>query len=184
MAIVTDVDLVATALWPQGDIRDPLGVWGARLIQVGDATGGSVKANIRAPAVIAGAYIYTAYSAQISNLSQVALTFIKCRLLTNWPDVDPVNEGVQGYGSNITRALKGDAEFTAPISGPDAPLINASDRFILLFDPRPVVGAFTIIELELGFNPDGVSVAFEAWGYYWDRSVMNAPGGLRHPGSA
>jgi len=183
MAIATFVDLVATAMWPQGDVRDPLGVWGARLIQVGDATGGSIKANIQAPAIIAGAYIYTAYSAQISNLTQVALTLVKMRLLTNWPDVDPVNAGVQGYGSNIVLPLAGDAEFTAPISGPSAPLIQPADRYILLFDPRPVAGAFTIMELELGFNPDGVSVAFEAWGYYWDRSVMQAPGGLRHPGS-
>ncbi len=184
MAISTGADLIATALWPQGDIRDPLGVWGARLIVTGDATGGSIKVGVNAPARIAGAYIYTAYSAQVANLAQVALTLIKMRLLTNWPDVDGVNAGVQGYASMIVLPLTGDADFTAPISGPSASLIQPADRYILLFDPRPVAGAFTIMELELGFNPDGIEVSFEAWGYYWDRSVLQAPGGLRHPGAS
>jgi len=183
MAIDLTFDIVPTAQWPQGDARDPLGVWGGRAIITQDASGGSVKANFQAPLTIAGAYVYTCYSAQISNLSAAVAIIIKCRLLTNWPDVDPVNIGVQGYGSNISRTTLGDADFTAPLSGPNDPLVTPNDRYLLLFDPRPVAGAFTIVELEYGVNVDTQIAAFECWGYYWDRAVLQTPGGPRHPGS-
>jgi len=183
MAISTTVDLVATALWPQGDARDPLGVWGARNIEVGDASGGSVKTTIQAPESIAGAFIYTCYSAFASTLTPESASQIKLRLLTNWPDVDPINPGVQGYGSIVVSTQDFGTEFTAPKSGPPQSMIGAADRFVLLFDPRPVVGAFAILELELDENTLARQYAFEAWGYYWDRQVMNTPGGPRHPGA-
>jgi len=184
MAIDLSVGLLAHQLWPQGDIRDPLGVWGSRQIVVGDASGGSIKVATEAPVTIAGAFLYTCYSAVvvISDAGQVSTQPIKLRLLTNWPDVG-APAGVQGYGSMIVVPMNGDAQFTGPSVGPSQPLIQPADRFILLFDPRPVAGAFNILELEFGLNTDGLSHTFEAWGYYWDRSVLQAPGGPRHPGS-
>ncbi|KKL17299.1 hypothetical protein LCGC14_2486920, partial [marine sediment metagenome] len=59
-----------------------------------------------------------------------------------------------------------------------------NDRFILIFDPRQGAGVLNMIELEMGVNVNTDTYAFEAYGYYWDRSVLNAPGGPRHPGSA
>jgi len=183
MAISNTINLVATALWPQGDARDPLGVWGARQLLTSDASGGSIKVAIQAPATIAGAYVYTAYSAQVSRQAGTTTVAIKCRLLTNWPDVDPIVDGVQGYGSLIVVPALGESVLTAPRSGPSRALVQPNDRFVLLFDPRPVAGAFNIMELEIAENVDANTYSFEAWGYYWDRGVLNAPGGLRHPGS-
>lgn len=184
MAQDLTADLVATALWPQGDIRDPLGVWGTRLPVTGDATGGGIKVASQAPAGIAGAYVYTVYSALIAILALDVNIEVKARLLTNWPDVDPLNPGVQGYGSAFTTTLAGATNFTAPNSVPERALIQPQDRYVLLFDPRPVAGAFSILELEINENTDTRLYTFEAWGYYWDRSVLNAPGGLRHPGAS
>jgi len=186
VAIANTIDLIATALWQQGDIRDPLGVWGSRFIATGDATGGSIKTTIQAAAAIAGAYIYTCYSVNISVISQASAGQVKCRLLTNWPDIDPA-AGVQGYSSHRHATLLGDSDLTEPISAPfsgGGELVTPNERFMLLFDPRPVVGAFSIVELEIGENVDTITYAFEAWGYYWDRSVLQAPGGPRHPGAS
>jgi len=62
-------------------------------------------------------------------------------------------------------------------------MVQPQDRFILLFDPRPVAGAFDIVELEISVGVLDRNYAFECWGYYWDRQVLNTPGGPRHPGS-
>ena len=184
MAIVGVVDVLPAALWPQGDIRDPLGTWGFRLGITGDATGGSIKVTASAPAGLGAAYVYTCYSLNIAQLtgasgSQTA----KARLLTNWPNVD-VLAGVQAYSSLIIRNFGTDPQFTAPIAGMDDPLVTPLDRFLLLFDPRPSIVTLDIIEMESGENVDAATYSFEGYGYFWDRSVLNAPGGPRHPGSA
>jgi hypothetical protein len=143
-----------------------------------------VKTVIQAPATIAGAFIYTCYSAIAATLNVGSASQVKLRLLTNWPDVDPVNIGVQGYGSIVIGLQGFGTDLTEPMSGPNQALIGPADRFVLLFDPRPVVGAFDIVELELDENVLARTYAFEAWGYYWDRQVLNTPGGPRHPGSS
>jgi len=190
MTILTTVNLIETALWPQGDARDPLGIWGARLILPGDASVGLIQVSVQVPAARRRAYVYTAYSAQsvvTVNIGLDTAETIKIRLLTNWPDIDPVNVGVQGYGSFQTSDIRDPTGgFAAPGRGPAQPLINPQDRFILLFDPGVVSSGspMVIMELERDANVDTVTYAFEAWGYYWDRGVLNAPGGPRHPGSS
>jgi len=177
-------DIFAHGLWPQGDARDPLGVWGGRLIVTASAGGGPIKVRFSPGAGFAGAYLYTCYSAQISPLSAFVAAVGKCRLLTNWPDISDI-AGVTGYGAVNIIQLDGSSGFTAPFSGPTgSAFVKANDRFLLLFDPRPVAGAFDIVELELNELADTTVAAFEAWGYYWDRSVLQTPGGLRHPGSS
>jgi len=185
MAVVTTVEVVETALWPQGDIRDPLGIWGARVQLTGDASAGSLKATIFVPAERKSAYIYTCYSAIIVQIAGSSLGFnAKIRLLANWPNIDP-QAGVQGYATGISRATNADADFTPPNSLPDFNLIGPNDRFILLFDPRPIGDDLAIVEIESGNNPGvGTNFSAEAYGYFWDRSVLNAPGGPRHPGAS
>jgi len=179
------VELVASALWPQGDVRDPLGVWGGREILTATVGGGELKVRFAAAAAIAGAYVYTCYSANISGLSADESAIGQCRLLTNWPDIDTPEAGVQGYGSNQTVSVDGGGGFTGPFTGQfDYSFIQPNDRFLLLFDPRPVAGAFDVVSLALDRTVDTRLYTFEAYGYYWDRSVLNAPGGPRHPGSS
>jgi len=177
------VDIFSQGMWPQEDIRDPLGVWGGRSIVLADATAGPLKVGFQPGADRAGAFLYTCYSAQISSLTINESAVGKCRLLTNWPDVD-VGPGVQGFSTTKIVTIDGSAAFSAPFDGPfDSPMVEPADRYILLFDPRPVAGAFTIVELERDRAVDTRLYSFECWGYYWDRSVMSAPGGPRHPGS-
>lgn len=187
MAISTDVTLITNALWAQGDIRDPLGVWGARVGITGDASGGEIKVGVVAAAAQRAAYIYTCYGAGINQLTGVITAVsIMCRLLTNWPNVDPI-AGVQGYAQNNRGVLGGVSAFTAPLAtnGSNTPFVLPHHRFMLLFDPRPQGNEdLTIVELKLGNNTDLATYSFEAYGYYWDRSVLNAPGGPRHPGSS
>jgi len=180
-----NVELKTSALWPQGDIRDPLGIWGARLGVTGDATAGEIKVGIQAAQAERAAYIYTCYNANVSVLlaSGVLAMTAFCRLLTNWPDIDPV-AGVQGYGSNIGRVLGITIGGTAPEGAVGQPLVLPQERFILLFDPRPQPSeALTIVELKVTAQVDADTYSFEAYGYYWDRSVLDAPGGPRHPGT-
>jgi len=185
MAITEVVEVQQTALWPQGDIRDPLGVWGFRLAVIGDASGDGVQVTAFVPRERKGAYIYTVYSAlvvKVSGAAPVAST-IKCRILTNWPNIDP-QPGVQAYGSAIFRSFTASTDLQAPIAGPDDALILPQDRFLLILDPSNSLDDMFILELGLGLNVLADVYSFEGYGYFWDRSVLNAPGGLRHPGSS
>jgi len=184
VAISTSVDVKPAQLWPQGDMRDPLGVWGARLVIAGDATGGEIKIGIAVPQSLSGAYVYTMYAATISQLDGIGgTTDLMCRLLTNWPDVDPT-AGVQAFSVNNAAGASGTDTFTPPLTAPSRALVNPNDRFLLLFDPRSIPSAFNIAELKVATMVDLANYSFEAYGYFWDRSVLNAPGGPRHPGSS
>jgi len=184
VSIFDSTPVIVTALWPQGDIRDPLGVWGFRLGITGDASGGSVRMVATESTGQKGAYIYTCYSLLPALVTQASPndTFCKARLLTNWPNVDS-QAGVQAYNAIITSVTRTSTAATTPIGGPNPPLITSPDRFLLLFDPRQSGILRDIIELELAANVLNDVYSFEGYGYYWDRSVLNAPGGLRHPGS-
>jgi len=176
------VDVFSQGMWPQEDARDPLGVWGGRHIVTGSVGGGPIKVGFQPGADRAGAYLYTCYFATIAQVTVNESATMKCRLLTNWPDVDD-DVGVQGAA---TLRIMGSADgvgFTAPFGGPATPMVFPADRFVLLFDPRPVAGAFTIVELEQDRSTEDNVYVFETWGYYWDRQVMSTPGGPRHPGA-
>jgi len=168
-------------------MRDPLGVWGLRLGVTGDATGGSIKVQYDVRSLERSAYIYTWISAQMVQLTGVIpTTNVKFRILTNWPNIDRNIPGVQGYGSWTTVPVIGEADFTAPVAGPSLPLVHAIDRYLLCFDPQQQItlGVLPLGEIEWGDNTDGATYSIEGYGYFWDRSVLNAPGGLRHPGSS
>lgn len=186
MSIIESVNIIETALWPQSDARDPLGVWGARDLVTGDASGGTIKSQIQIAAARRRSRIYTCYhamSVSIGGATDTA-TVIKCRLLTNWPDIDVITEGAQGFaGWKATTVSAGN--FTDPDAGPNEPLVLPNDRFILLFDPGVVNAGdpMVIVEMERNANVNTALYSFEAYGYYWDREVLDTPGGPRHPGS-
>jgi len=184
VAVLDQAEIFASQLWIQGDIRDPLGIWGFRHAVTGTGDGGGIKVEVQTPVEQDAAYIYTVYSATVAQIAGVTDSVsCKVRLLTNWPNVD-VQAGVQAYGKTVRRPLSGSTNFTQPTSMPDSlDLISPLDRFILLFDPRPSAGRLTIMELEIADNVLADSWSFEGYGYYWDRSVQQAPGGLRHPGA-
>jgi len=185
MAITANIDVIASALWPQGDIRDPLGVWGFRGSVTGNATGGGIKVTGRAQAGQAAAYVYTCYSINIHKISGTVASdwTAKIRLLTNWPNIDP-QAGVQGYSTAQRSTIQGTVNFTSPIQIQSVVGIGNFDRFILLFDPRPSAGVLNLVELETAENIDTEVYGFEGYGYFWDRSVLQAPGGPRHPGAS
>ena len=115
MAIAETVDLQAFNIWRQGDVRDPLGIWAARHIIVGDASTGSVKTTIQVPANNRAAHVYFCYDASFGQLNGTIVEVdTKVRLLTNWPDASPGVVGLQGYASNIIVSTQGDQDFTAP----------------------------------------------------------------------
>lgn len=188
MAISEFGPVVESQQWPQHDIRDPLGVWGVRHTVTGDASGGGIKVGYQVNLSKAGAFVYTCYSVNVAQTDAfvTGTVLAKVRLLTNWPDIDPA-AGAQGYGSNQVLAWAGSANFTAPFKGffgESGPALQPTDRFLLLYQPRKVPAGPTIVEIELAINTDGGTYVFEGYGYYWDRSVLNAPGGPRHPGSS
>lgn len=184
MAIATAVAIQQSAIFTPRDLRDPVGVWGARLGVTGDATAGSIKVQFQVPAELNAAYVYTCYGLTIAALTVDTANGqgAKARLLTNWPNVDPA-AGVQGFATVIARTMTSDSDFTGEIGMPNQPLLSPEQRFLVLYDPRPAGGVLTIVELELGSNVNTATYSFETYGYFWDRAVMQTPGGLRHPGS-
>lgn len=188
MAVSIVIPVVEAQGWPQLTIRDPLGTWGGRGLATGDASGGGIRGTFQVEALKRSAFVYTLYSVNIAQLSGTVVTGpMRLDLLTNWPNIDPL-AGVQAYRSVVTGEFNGSTLFPdiqASISsqnGAPHPM-QPSDRFILLYDPRASGGPMDIVLLTLAANSDMATYSFEAWGYYWDRSVLNAPGGPRHPGS-
>lgn len=187
MSVEADIPVIEWALWPQGDARDPLGVWTARGTVTGDASAGVLTGIIVVPQARRRSYMYTLYGltqARTSGSTETA-TQMKVRLLTNYPDASPDVPGVQGFASWLRVPITVIANTTPPNAGGDLPMISPEQRYILLFDPAQVspLTDMPIISVERDANVDGIVVITEAWGYYWDRSVMNTPGGPRHPGS-
>jgi len=183
MSIEAIAQVLPAALWPQGDIRDPLGIWACRQGVTGDGSGGFIRTLCQVPAGLAAAYIYTVYSVNISQLTgTINGQFTSVRLLTNWPNADPA-AGVQGYGSHF-RPTWGGSNVPPPTSGFFIQPLSPLDRFLLLFDPRPSAGSLDLVSLALQDNTNLATYSFEAYGYFWDRSVLNAPGGPRHPGAS
>ncbi len=170
--------------FPQGDVRDPLGVWAGRLGIVGDATGGEIKATFNVPAALRSAYVHTCYAITVAQLTGTGVAAsVLMRLLANWPDIDP-DAGVQAFSSGSGAFMRVSSSFdTAPISQIEGFDIGAL-RYVLLYDPRQQGAQMDIVEVKVSSNVDTVTWSFECYGYFWDRSVLNAPGGPRHPGSA
>lgn len=186
MTVQVSAEVLASAMWPQGDERDPLGIWSARAIAVGDASGGAVQCDVFVPANRRAAGVFTVYSANVTQIvgAGVIAETIKTRLLTNWPNNSP-EAGFTGYDKVTMSSTTGAVTWAAPFSGPlDTQLISPLDRFILLLEPTPGAAAFNIMEIHLNANVDVNTWVFEAYGYYWDRAVLQAPGGPRHPGSS
>ena len=187
MAIEQTANVLPTQTWVQLDKRDPLGIWGGRHGITGDATGGSIKTIFQIPQLQRAAFVFACYGITYAQTTGAAVTsIVKARLLTNWPNADE-QAGVRGYATNNIVTVGGSGNFTAPLAGPAGGerLLQSTDRFILMYDPRAgATGDMGLVEIELAANQDGSDFAFEVWGYYWDRSVMEAPGGPRHPGSA
>ena len=176
-------------IFPQGDERDPLGIWGGRVGVTGDASGDDhVKASFFIPADLKAAYVYTvtAVTAVILTVPvSIGLPFLcKCRLLTGWPNISP-GAGVEAFATTRIVDIDGSGNLSPPIASPATPLLDPSDRFLLLFDPRAQgTTPFFLVELEIQDNTNTATYAFEVYGYFWDRSVMQAPGGPRHPGAS
>jgi len=183
MSIEQDASVVEAQMFPQGDSRDPLGVWGVRHGVTGDATGGTIKVFYEVTSPKRAAFVYTCYALTFVQLTgTVDSARVKVRLLTGWPNVDP-STGVQAFATARFVNIFGNTGHTAPIAGPEEALVSPEQRFLLLFDPRPSGADLVIAELEWRVNQNLATYVFEGYGYYWDRAVMNAPGGPRHPGS-
>ncbi|MGR3295933.1 MAG: hypothetical protein ACUZ8A_06865, partial [Candidatus Bathyanammoxibius sp.] len=173
MSIALEAPPFEAQQWPQGDARDPLGVWGMRQGVTGDASAGNITVTCSVPAARRSAFVYTCYNAHIAQLTGTLVsTNWKVRLLTSWPDIDPL-AGVQAFASLAIGSFLGTTGFSAPIAGPFGgsvgaiPFINSIDRFLLLYDPRQPasLGNTNILELQLAVNTDLATYSFEAYGY-------------------
>lgn len=181
MTVTVTIPIQESAILRRRDVRDPLGIWAARGTGVGDAGGGVVLAQFVVPAARRASSVYTCYGVQVVELAiaTVQATIITTRLLTNWP-VTEVG-GINGFSLTNGHVADNDGIFPASSQGE---LITSAMRYILLFDPRPGPNAdVVLVEAWPNDNSLNETYVFEAWGYYWDRNVLDAPGGPRHPGS-
>lgn len=184
MSVSGTVNILESELWPQRDARDPIGIFGWRVLQAGDATGGSNKIFIQVPEQIRHAYVMKISDMIIAQIvGSIVATVGKSRVLTNWPNID-VDPGIQTYGTSHFFTLTGDASFTAPRAGPfDAEALPRGLGDLLIYDPSTQTGDMVIAEQET-VNTNNTTYSFEGYGYYWDRAVMSTPGGPRNPGTA
>jgi len=185
MTVTGQVNIFAHQMWPQGDARDPLGVWGGRQRIVGDASAGAIQSTFVIPQALRGKYVYTVYSmtAVQNPAGTVAASNAKGRILTNWPNIS-IDGGVQGYATCRIRTIQGSTTWRDPKAGSVVELVEPNDRFLLIHDPHPASGSMTLAEIDWAVNTDGDTYDFEIYGYHWDRLVFQTPGGPRHPGSS
>lgn len=184
MAISLTVAILEHQVFKQRDARDALGIWNGRLGVTGDATGGSTKVNFLATAAQTGGRVYVCEAFDIASIQGLAGNAGgKWRLLTNFPPADR-NGGLAGNSFGRTFTFDFNPGFTEPeglIDGQwgGSPLVI---NRVLLFGPRqPGQTQVSILELEIDQNVDLSTWSFEAWGYYWDREVVQVPGGPRLP---
>lgn len=185
MAVEVDLPVAEYQLWPQGDARDPLGVWVARARATGDASGGVVEGEVIVPAARRRGRIYTCYSVSSTRESGPADTgtVMKVRLITGWPDADTSLNGIQPYETFRTVPITSET-VGAPNHGPTLNALSPLDRFLLLFDfTASQTGNLVIVQLQRDVNTNTVVYLFQAYGYFWDRSILETPGGPRHPGT-
>lgn len=179
MAVTGDVDMLASAVFRRGDLRDPLGIWAARGTLVGDVSGGTVKATFGVPGPQRASYVYTVGFVSTSSPTASTGSTHTVRLLTNWPPAD--KPGVQGASFIRTNEVgsAGSGELQAVGF---RPLIDPQMSKILLYDPRADPATrIDLLELWLNLNVDAANYFFEAWGWYWDRNLHEVPGGPRYP---
>lgn len=184
MSILNRVNPIESELWPQRDARDPLGIFGWRLTIPTDASGGSVKCSVDIEAGKRHAFVWKIFDMVIAQITGGALaTNAKLRILTNWPNIDP-QPGIQAYSTLWVGSMGGNNSLTPPNTGIfDVSPLNGQQKDILIYDPSTTAGIMPIAEQEV-VNTDGLTYSFEGYGYYWDRSVMNTPGGPRNPGTS
>jgi len=184
-------DIVATVMWPQGDARDPLGLWFGEVRATGDASAGHIRFIFRVQAARRAQYVFAAYNVSLqipAGLAATTATWLMLR--TNWPNIasatgqafTPYEHLRLGTTPEI-GSVAGDADFQESPFGINGQLLHPNDRFLLLSDPRRGGTAMEILELQVGTNENTVLYIASAWGYFWDRAVYQAPGGPRHPGS-
>ena len=184
MSIAETEQIFSAELWPQGDARDPLGIWGGRHLTVGDATGGETKVTFFQEASQRSAYVYTCHAVTIAHLTGASVAqSVGIRLLTNWPNIDP-QAGVQGFSTGFGSFMRTSGDFTTPPIAQIEANNLGSLQYVILFDPRQSGINLDLVELKHSENLENSTYSFEVYGYFWDREVMNTPGGLRHPGSS
>jgi len=183
MSVLGSVFVIGSELWPQRDARDPLGVFGWRVTQASDASGGSNKIVVKVEEDQRHAYVYKIYDMLIVQVAGTVIAAVsKMRILTNWPNID-VQAGIQAYGAIFLGGLTGSGSLTAPnsaFSGLNP--FSGNSKELLIYDPSTTNGDMDIAEQEV-VNSDNVTFSFEGYGYYWDRAVMQTPGGPRNPGT-
>lgn len=184
MAVLGSIAPIESELWPQRDARDPLGIFGWRGTQVGDATGGGNKVLIEVPASLRHAFVYKIWDMIIVQTAGTPASIAgKMRILSNWPNIDP-DPGIQAYAAMFIGTLNGASALSAPDIGFfNVNPFNGNSKDILIYDPSTQSGPMGIAEQEVQ-NVDGTTFSFEGYGYYWDRAVMSTPGGPRNPGTA
>jgi len=182
MSVTITLEVVETGMWPQRDARDPLGIWGARAVSTGDATGGITIANVNVLAALRRAHVYSLYGAVSEDTGGVAVgSEMSLRILTGWPNIDSTALGIGFYGQTTIVAL--DA-LSLLNNAPIGQLVSDIDKFKLIFDPHSAAsGDLRILAMVRNDNVDGETVRWEVYGYFWDRAILNTPGGPRWPGS-
>lgn len=184
MTVTVLADVTQTQLWPQRDARDPLGIWGGLAVATGDASGGLIDIFIQANASIRAAYVYNIISANVQKVDGASINekaYLR-RIITHWPDIS-VTAGVQSY-EDVQAGAFIHVLGLDPENVPATPLIQSPQDRFMIFDPRPIGAAMTLVELRIFDNELNQIYRGSATGYFWDRAVMETPGGPRFPGSS
>ncbi len=181
MSILVTSDVVETAVFPQRDARDPLGIWGAHATTTGDATGGITQVNFQIAAGRRRANVYSIIAANSQLTSGTAIgTDISLRILSSWPNLSAVLTGIN-FAAPTRSVPAGPALLNGP---PQGDLVRTNDRYILIFDPASVNAgnALLIATIVRNANVDTETAVYTLYGYYWNRDIVDQPGGPRHPG--
>jgi len=186
MSITIEKDCLVTGVWKQGDIRDPIGIFGGVTSITGNGDGTFIRVSMRIDsedAFLSG--LFAIYDATIlQTLGSVQSVDVLYRIFSNWPNIDQ-QPGITPFNSGIVRNMVGSNSWVSPRAAPDAPLVQPLDRFRLIWDPRHLAPQNMLLcEWFINMPVAPVAYQFSVYGYFWDRSVLNAPGGPRHPGSS
>lgn len=185
MAILLEIEVLEHNLFVTRDARDPLGIWTARAVITGDASGTPIVMRFLAAQTNR---VYTCHAVTMSSNGSVATYLGLVRLLTNFPPATPAG-GAAGYSYNRVFSVVREPLFDPPednINAASSQLLNGTEK-LLLWGPTPAFAdvSIPIVEMQINENTLAATYFLEVWGYYWDKvAVLNAAGGPRFPGSS
>lgn len=156
----------------RGDPRDPLGIWAARVVATGDATGGNTLITLYAPERHWRSFAFGLDAASFECTAAPGNPIFLWR--AQWPPA-----GLTGTAAVVLFRLVTAAGITSTGFSPSTDHMEPGWNRVLNFWPGTGTGDLMLCQWHFPSNVNLATYTVHATGPFWARDAINAPGGPR-----